>query len=710
MLQDQNRHIAKLLTATVLLILVMISFNRASAFETTLASNPPERCTGYGDLESISLTDWEVDLGSWTVGTHDVADLNTFDTPDWAVVGSLPDSRAGMAAFVADLVADCGLDDETGALTLDSQPIVIPGGTEVPRISIDHWFEIEPGWDGGNLKIKVGGGGSPFRLIPATAIEVGPYSGTLFPPLDEFGTIFNTNPLADQDAFTGTIDGQPTGSWIQSRINLLGIAAAGDTIQLRFDFGVDDCTVDVIDPPFPIGWYVDEVEFYSCEAELPPSNCGNGVIDEDDGEQCDDGNDFIDDGCSNTCQIESGWQCTAPTPPGTINDPSFEAGRGNPFWDEVSNNGLNSPICDAATCNTGGGTGPSDGTFWVWLGGIRPFQEGSVSQSIVIPSSVTELTFDLEVPACDSAMDYFEVLIDGNQKLRMDGSSPRCGIVGYSQLSLDISAYADDGTHDLEFHSITVSENGSVSNFFIDVIAMPGSPSMCTPVAPSLTLVKKVINNIGGSAVPADWTLTATGSTSFGGDGPRVSSTPGFVAGNYDLSESDGSLGYLASDWVCDTGSQDDVNTITVGPEDSVTCTITNTYVGVAHLTLVKHLPNDDGGSATQDQFQAYIDGNPVAWDTPISLAAGAHTASEDTLAGYQASSWFNACAANGAVTLNPGDDLICEITNDDAASTLTLVKHFRCAHRSRRHPGRLPGLQLVQCLCRQRGSDAQSR
>ena len=255
MLQDQNRHIAKLLTATALLILVMISFDRASAFETTLASNPPERCTGYGDLESISLADWEAGLGSWTVGTHDVAEPSTFDTPDWAVVGSLPDSQPGMAAFVANLdIGDCGADDETGALTLDSPPILIPGGALVPRISIDHWFETEFGWDGGNFKISVNGGA--FNLIPASAIEVGPYNDTLFPALDSEGFPNNTNPLADQDGFTGTVDAQPTGSWMQSRINLLGMAAAGDTIELRFDFGIDCADGD-------IGWYVDEVEFYN---------------------------------------------------------------------------------------------------------------------------------------------------------------------------------------------------------------------------------------------------------------------------------------------------------------------------------------------------------------------------------------------------------------------------------------------------------------
>ena len=467
-------------------------------FETNPASDPSSRCTGYGNLQSISLSDWELGLGAWTVGTHDVANPGTFDTPDWAVVGSLPDNRAGMAAFVADLdISLCGADDETGALTLDSPPIVIPGGVQVPRVSVDHWFDTEFGWDGGNFKISVNGGA--FSLIPASAIEIGPYNDTLFPILDEFGSINNSNPLAEEDAFTGTYQGLPTGSWVKSHINLLGIASAGDTVKLRFDFGVDTCEGT-------IGWYVDDVEFYSCEAELPPSNCGNGVIDA--GEQCDDGNNFIDDGCSNTCQIESGWQCTSPTPAGTIADPSFEAGRPNPFWTEVSNNGLGSPICDAATCNLGGGTGPSDGTFWVWLGGVSPFQEGSVSQSIVIPPTVTALTFDLEVPTCDSASDYFEVLIDGNQELLVDGSSPRCGIVGYATQFVDISAYADGLAHDLEIHSVTISDNGGVSNFFIDAIAMPGSPSACerdgTVESEDMAILPCGYMDINGMARPQD--------------------------------------------------------------------------------------------------------------------------------------------------------------------------------------------------------------
>jgi hypothetical protein len=149
----------------------MINLAQAFAFD-----NPPALCAGFGDVQSISLTDWESGLGSWTAGRHDVAVPGDFTTPNWAVIGSLPDSRPGKAAFVENADDDvlCGLEevDQTGALTLDSPEIEIPAGTQVPRISIDHWFAVEVNWDGGNFKISVNG--SAFNLIPASAIEVGP--------------------------------------------------------------------------------------------------------------------------------------------------------------------------------------------------------------------------------------------------------------------------------------------------------------------------------------------------------------------------------------------------------------------------------------------------------------------------------------------------------------------------------------------------------
>ena len=217
-----------------------------------------ERCGGF---QSISLTDWEAGLGAWTVGTYGRAQPEAFDTPDWDAVGGLPDSRAGKAAFVANLdLGACPGDDQSGVLTLTSPSIDIPADANGQRIALNHWFDIEEDWDGGNLKISVNEG--PFTLVPGSAFETGPYTGVLFEAIRD--TLpYNANPLAEQEAFTGPGLDLAGGSWGVSRVNLnlIDPAIAGKSIQLRFDFGIDDCWGEV-------GWYVDEVEVYSCEAEL----------------------------------------------------------------------------------------------------------------------------------------------------------------------------------------------------------------------------------------------------------------------------------------------------------------------------------------------------------------------------------------------------------------------------------------------------------
>jgi len=38
-------------------------------------------------------------------------------------------------------------------------------------------------------------------------------------------------------------------------------------------------------------------------------SCGNGILEPNQGEKCDDGNTNNGDGCNAICQIEAGWQC-----------------------------------------------------------------------------------------------------------------------------------------------------------------------------------------------------------------------------------------------------------------------------------------------------------------------------------------------------------------------------------------------------------------
>ena len=229
-------------------------------FTTLLDPNAPALCSSGETFSSIDQTNWESGLGSWSVGTRNVANASTFDTPDWAVVSSLPDGQAGSAAFVEDNPAygDCSADTEAGVLYLESGNILIPGGSS-PRVAFDHWVATELGWDGGNVKISINGGS--FSLIPGSAFDFNAYNSSL-----QTTGAGNDNPMAGEAAFTGTDGGVVNGTWGQSHIDLNGIAAAGDSIRLRFEMGLDGCSGVV-------GWYVDTVEVYSCTGtgDNPPT-------------------------------------------------------------------------------------------------------------------------------------------------------------------------------------------------------------------------------------------------------------------------------------------------------------------------------------------------------------------------------------------------------------------------------------------------------
>jgi hypothetical protein len=148
-------------------------------------------------------------------------------------------------------------------MRMESPLITIPASSDGQvRLAFDHYVATEAGWDGGNLKISINGGA--YVTVPASAYPFNPYNTTL-----QTVAAGNTNPLAGQPGFSGTDGGQIHGTWGQSQLNLAKIGVLpGDTIRLRYDFGMDGCTgVD--------GWYVDNVNVHSCEvpANLTPPVC-----------------------------------------------------------------------------------------------------------------------------------------------------------------------------------------------------------------------------------------------------------------------------------------------------------------------------------------------------------------------------------------------------------------------------------------------------
>nr|WP_240949586.1 LPXTG cell wall anchor domain-containing protein [Cellulosimicrobium aquatile] len=121
-----------------------------------------------------------------------------------------------------------------------------------------------------------------------------------------------------------------------------------------------------------------------------------------------------------------------------------------------------------------------------------------------------------------------------------------------------------------------------------------------------LTLVKEVVNDDGGTAAPADWTLTASGSAETGdlvvtgaSGSDDVTAVP-VEEGTYALAE-DGPAGYTTLGWECVDGEgaalavEDEV--VVVGPDDAVTCTVTNDDDPVPPTTPAPE-PSEPGATA----------------------------------------------------------------------------------------------------------------
>ncbi|HZC03490.1 MAG TPA: hypothetical protein VE844_19705, partial [Gammaproteobacteria bacterium] len=99
---------------------------------------------------------------------------------------------------------------------------------------------------------------------------------------------------------------------------------------------------------------------------------------------------------------------------------------------------------------------------------------------------------------------------------------------------------------------------------------------------------------------------------------------------------------------------------------ETKTCTITNDdQPQQAQLTVTKNVVNDNGGSAAVGDFPLFVDSGSVISGAQNTFTTGPHTVSETNQPGYTATIGGD-CAADGSITLNPGDVKTCTITNND--------------------------------------------
>lgn len=139
-------------------------------------------------------------------------------------------------------------------------------------------------------------------------------------------------------------------------------------------------------------------------------------------------------------------------------------------WTEGSTQ-FGTPLCSDAACSTTVGTGPRGGTYYAWFGGTTGVEVGSLTQTVTIPAGTANLSFYLEIPSCGTpTSDLFEVTLDDVVVFTTNATDPACDVVGYAQKIVDVSAYADGGSHVLSFRSETNSVE--VTNFFVDDVTL----------------------------------------------------------------------------------------------------------------------------------------------------------------------------------------------------------------------------------------------
>jgi hypothetical protein len=123
------------------------------------------------------------------------------------------------------------------------------------------------------------------------------------------------------------------------------------------------------------------------------------------------------------------------------------------------------------------------------------------------------------------------------------------------------------------------------------------------------------------------------------------------------------------------------VLTINLKEGENVTCTFTNTRQA-AKLIVIKHVVNDNGGTAVAGDFTMSVTGgspSPASFPgaeagTEVTLTPNtAYAVSETGPSGY-AETDVGACFSLTGIP--PGGTATCTVTNDDQAATLIVIKH----------------------------------
>jgi len=254
---------------------------------------------------------------------------------------------------------------------------------------------------------------------------------------------------------------------------------------------------------------------------------------------------------------------------------------------------------------------------------------------------------------------------------------------------LEGNGVVEAGT-DIDFY-VSMGTNAGSDGVKIDSPKCKLQENNAFPILPaSLTLLKSVVNDDGGTQADTEWILEAN----IGESTAELSGISGVTdnalpAGNYILSET-GPPGYTLTGISCSGAAFDRVtNTLTLAPKDVATCVFSSDDLPQTYLTLSKTLINNSGGTLRVEDFDLSIDGNKVRNNMSNVVAPEVDIIiSELDLPGYKKGTWncidskaltsmlpTNGIATNTVVNLAQGADVKCSIINDDQPADIRLIK-----------------------------------
>ncbi len=258
-----------------------------------------------------------------------------------------------------------------------------------------------------------------------------------------------------------------------------------------------------------------------------------------------------------------------------IVDGGFEANTDvgtNPNWTSTSTL-FGSSLCTVAGCGIGGGSAtPRAGNGWVWFDGTGSggaAEAGTAVQTRTIPVGTATLSYFLRIGAVTApSTSTLIVRVDGTAVQTI--TEPAAAEAAYTQRTVDISAFADGGSHAISFNYSRPAGTTGSDNFTIDDVTL----STACPTA---------TQDFGDAPTAAQSGFAASYPTTLADNGARHTATGPMLGATRD-SEADGQPNATA------TGDGADEDGVTFGPivagaNMSVTIN-TSGLVGTAPVSL----------------------------------------------------------------------------------------------------------------------------